>query len=245
MGSFLVVLGVVLVVLIAANTRAAKRWWEALSAQIGRSGRAALKADPMAVYQNKIDQALDNMNKVRSGLEASAGEVRSTQRRLAELQAEKSRLENRIRAVLANGDPNNSAAGYATQLARVEENLEPAEGSYNSAKNRYETFANKAKAYQDEIDDARREAKHLGYRLQQSQREREMAQFSSSLMDGMSLGSLAEARQAVESQIDENQGAVDANSSLNSAHFAEQSDLELERKAKADEILARYRPVAQ
>jgi hypothetical protein len=279
-GFFEIGIGALIVVgLIAVfNFRALKRLFSAGSVQVGKIGRWASEKDPLAVYQERIDEGTEKIAKGRQFLGQAGGEVRSAKRSVTELQTEAVRLNNRIDTAEKAGDPNHTLEGYALELADVEEKLgHGPQGGWNfdgkeckfvqtqesqwstedqgtgalgrlfRAQLRFDNFSAQILQGQEQIETARKEARDLGMELQQSQHEKEMNEFANSF-DPSSFGSddtLKAARDKLKQQIDDNRGSGDANAALNVKASSRAKDAQLERSARAQEILARRKKPAE
>ena len=95
----------------------------AASVQAGKVGRWASEKDPLAVFQERIDEGTEKIAKGRQFLGQAGGEVRSAKRAVVELLTEEVRLNSRIDTAEKAGDPNHTLEGYALELADVEEKL--------------------------------------------------------------------------------------------------------------------------
>lgn len=237
----LVVVGV-LFLLALLNWRSFKRLWGAASVQAGKVGRWASEQDPLAVYKETIDNGVDNISKAKKSLEGAAGLVRTVQRQVDDGEKEVKRLDSRIQAAVNAGDPNNTAAGYAAQLAREEEQLASNKEQLAKHKENYENFKKVILNEQTKIEKARQEARALGQELEQSEREKEFVQYANEVSSAKFDNSkLAEAKEAVRQKIDANRAAGDVARDMGRAAAAEAADDELERQAAAADVLARYK----
>lgn len=259
----LVVLGLVALL----NFRALKRLWGAGSVQVGKVGRWASSKDPLAVYQERIDEGTEKIGKAKGFLGQAGGEVRSARRAVTEATQEVTRLNSRIDTAEAAGDPNHTVESYALQLADAEEKLGHApegttlkpDGTFEGqavnpsdqgagaigrlyrAVVRFDGFSASVLEGQTQVEEARKEARELGMELEQSQREKEMNQFANSFNPNGFMGDeggLKDARDKLKQQIDDNRGSGDADAALNVSRTNEAKDRELDRKARAAEILA-------
>lgn len=241
-GFFEIGLGVLVVLALVAlfNFRALKRLFGAASVQVGKVGRWAKSQDPLAVYQERIDEGTEKIAKGRQFLASAAGEVRGSTRKVQELEQEVAQLNHRIDLAEAAGDPNNTMEGYALDLADAEDRLTKARAKLERDTARFNSFSTAINEGKEQVEQARKEARELGMQLEQSQREKEMNEFAASFSPNNVFGdnSLAEAREALQRQIDENQGAGDADAALNQKAAREAADRQLDRKAKAQAILA-------
>lgn len=243
--TILVVVGLAVLVLAVLNRRALSNMLFAARAQVGELGRAVKNADPVANFKQAIDDGLDTIDRSKKSLETVATQVRSLNRQVEEGTKEKTRLENRIRAALANGDPNKTAAEYAIQLESVERNLKSNEDQLARTKQLYDGFAKTIESNQKKVADARREIADLGVQLEQSEREKELTRFAAEFDKGVDVGNgLADARSAIQARIDANRAAGDVAMSTSTQRQAELADEELERQQRADDILARFKEPA-
>jgi phage shock protein A len=241
--NILIVGGVALLILAVLNRRAFTRLFSAASAQVGKVGRAAQEADPLAMYQEAVDDGVENIQRAKRGLEQSKSLVRSVERQVDQGRKEKARLEHRIQTVLDQGDPNGTVNDYALQLAEVEQNLATNEAQLKTHTESYNNFCSQVELGQKKVADARRKAATLGMQLQQSQREKEMADFASTFSPtGFdSDGTLARAEALINQKIDTNRAAGDVANDLSRQGLAEAADEKLERDAAAASILERFK----
>ena len=245
LGTILGVVAVAFVVLLVLNRRAVLNMFSAARAQVGELGRLAKNADPLVMYKQVIDDGLDNIGKAKSSLETVRTQVRSLDRQTNDGRTEKTRLENRIRAALAGGDPNNTAFANAIQLESCERNLATNEEQLARTKGMYDNFTKTIELNQKKVQEARKEVQDLGIQLEQSEREKELVRFNAEFEKGVDVsGTLSEAREAVLRKIDANRAAGDVAADTSKQKAAELADEELERKQRADEILARFKTPA-
>lgn len=243
--TILAIVGIAVLVLAVLNRRALSNMLFAARAQVGELGRAVKNADPVANFKQAIDDGLDTIDRSKKSLETVAAQVRSLNRQIDEGTKEKTRLENRIRAALANGDPNKTAGEYAIQLESVETNLQSNEAQLARTKQLYDGFAKTIESNQKKVADARREIADLGIQLDQSEREKELTRFAAEFDKGVDVGAgLADARSAIQAKIDANRAAGDVVLSTSTQRQAELADEELERQQRADDILARFKQPA-
>jgi phage shock protein A len=245
LSTILVIVGIAFVALLLLNRRALGNMLFAARAQVGELGRAVKNADPVANFKQAIDDGLDTIDRSKKSLETVATQLRSLNRQLDEGTTEKTRLENRIRAALSNGDPNKTAADYALQLEAVERNLKANQEQKARTQQLYDGFAKTIESNQKKVAEARREIADLGIQLEQSEREKELTRFAAEFDKGVDVGAgLADARAAIQAKIDANRAAGDVALSTSTQRQAELADDELERQQRADDILARFKQPA-
>ena len=233
---------VVALILIFAiiDRRAVGRIFGAGQAQVDKFGRAISDADPLALYQKKIDDEMENMQKYKDSLATVGENVRSLKRQIDGDTARETQLAERIRlAKTQNND--NAARDYALQLDHVEQTLETNKTQLASTQKIYDGFLKQINAGQNNILACRQKAKDMGIQLQQSEAEKKMSQFTAELA-GMSthLDGLSDIEAKVQAKIDHNRAAVDVVAQTSGAAMQEIDMQEAERNARADAILARF-----
>lgn len=240
----MIVLGVVVLLALAAVSSPARRFFKAVGlwggAQADKGAEAILNADPLGVLKTQISNAAENGKQANSVVEAAAKQLISLENQIADGLKEQQRLTNRIESVLAKGDPNKNAPKYAADLARVEENLGINQEQKELAQQQYDDNLKLVERFEREIQEARKDATDLGLQLQQSEAEKNLHQMSASLKNKLNVGDLAAARQRVKEQINSNKGSAKAARDLNRVGLAEEEDEELERTVAADAVLARF-----
>ena len=236
-------IGVVVVILVLVavfNGRAFSRIFSAGQAQVDKFGRAVSNADPLAEYQKKIDDEMQNMQKYKNSLAKVGENLRGLNRQIDNDTARETQLVERIK--LAKGQNNDAAAReYALQLDHVEQSLEANKKQKENTQHIYDGIMKQINAGQQAILDARQEAKQMGVQLEQSQAEKEMSQFTSELAGmGTHLDGLNDLKSKVQAKIDQNRAAVDVVAQTSGAANMEIDMQEAERNARADAILARF-----
>jgi phage shock protein A len=248
MQTVIAIVVVVIVVLAIVNREALLRIVGAGRAQAGKLGRWAEQADPMALLRQAVDDGVANIQQAKKGLEDCRALVRSVQRQVESGEQEKTRLESRIQAVMAQGDPNHTAKEYALQLAEVERQLGQNKEQLAKHEETYANFAKQVEIGQKRVVETRRKADELGIALELSQREKELSQFASTFTfdpDGLKSG-LSHAEELVKQQIDKNRAAGDVAKDLSRSTLAQAADEEAERDAEAAKILERFqKPASQ
>lgn len=242
MSTILVIVGIAFVVLLSLNRKALGNMLFAARAQVGELGRAVKNVDPVANFKQVIDDGLNVISRSKKSLETVATQIRSLNRQIDEGTKEKTRLENRIRAALSNGDPNNTAAEYAIQLDSVERNLKANQEQKDRNQQLYDGFAKTIEDNQRLVAEARKEIVQLGVQLEQSERDKELTQFTTEFDKNVDVGAgLADARAAIQAKIDANRAVGDVAISTSTQRQAELADDNLEREQRAEAILARFK----
>jgi aminopeptidase N len=240
-----VLVGLVVVVVVLAFTPPGRRLLGSiglyLGAQADTAAESVANADPLGVYKSQIANAVEKGKNASNVVGNAAKQLESLQRQINDDIKEQTRLSNRLEAVLANGDPNNTAERYALDLERVESNLARNQEQLAVAQEVYTENLSLVERYEREVSSARRDAEEIGLQLERSAAERDLSEMSAALHDQLNLGDLSQTRRRVQEQIDANRGASRAARDLSRQGTAEDADEELERQQRAQEVLNRFR----
>jgi phage shock protein A len=236
------IIALVVVVLLLINHKAVLNMFGALRAQVGKAGRAVGGADPLANYQQGIDDAADSVKRAKQGMTRAVALISSVERQVNSGKQEKARLEARIQRAL--GEENQAKAQeYAAQLADCETHLAANEDQLNHHKEAYDGFVADVKRQQEKVATYQREASGLGIQLEMSKANREFNEFRQSFtVNTGALNGLAAQREAVMQQIDQNNAYGKVEKDVGGGSTYEEDDAEIDRKIKADEILKRFQP---
>ena len=243
MGTFwtiILILGVLVVIALLVNRRAVMSMFGAGRAQLGKIGRAVGGADPLANYQQRIDDAAEAVKNAKTGMTRAVSLISSVERQVNGGRQEKARLEARIQRALADNN-NAKAQEYAAQLGDCETHLKANEDQLQHHKDAYDGFVADVKRQQEKVTTAQREAASLGVQLELSKANREFNQFRESFsVNTGALNGLAQEREAVLQQIDQNNAYGKVERDVGSGSQYEEEDADIDRKIKADEILKRF-----
>lgn len=186
-----------------------------------------------------IAKALEDVAKAKADLEAEKELVISSQRRVDENTAEETRLTNRIKTALSDGDPQGTAKEYALSLAQVREQLASNTAQLARHKANYEAFAKKVEAAERQVLEAKRNAKELGLELQESEREAKLSGLAENI-NVDAAGPIGDAMSKMQDRIFTAKAKTAVANDLNQESLAKAKDDESERQAKADAILAEF-----
>jgi phage shock protein A len=230
-----------IIILLVAALGALAVWKRAALLRMFGSGRSqSAQADPMAVFQSAIDDGAARLRHAKEALEDCRSLLKSVQRQVESGEREKTRLESRIQAALAEGDPHQTAKEYAFQLAEVERQLAMNRQQLATHQKSHDSFAKQVEVGQQRLLDTRRKAQDLGIALKQSARERDMAQFASGLGMEEMQARVAPATEAIEQQIDQNRAAGRVAADLAGNGISPDAAEQVEREAEAAKILERF-----
>lgn len=240
----MLVFGVVAAVLLAAVSPPARRFFKSLiglgSAKLDAASEGIQNADPLSQYKSQIANATEGAKNAQSVVNSSATQLVSLQSQIDEDLKEKTRLENRLRAVLANGDPNKTADRLALDLERVERNLEVNTSQLNDSQKNYDDNLRLVNKFEEKIVELRKDAQDLGFQLERSEAERDLAVASTALKDRLSMTDLSQTRNRVLAKINANKGVAKGQNDMVGSASADEADDDLERKERAAAILARF-----
>lgn len=209
-----------------------------------KGAEALNNLDPVQGYKTLINNAAES-GKAASKMVESTGQVlESLERQIEEDEKEEEQLNNRLKAVMSQvpPDPNGTAAGYAEELAKVEQRLAENRAQLEINQKAFEDNCKLVEEYEGQVANARKDAAQLGLQLQQSEAEANLHELNSSLQNKLSTTDLAEQRQRVQAQIDKNRGKGRAHQQLNRGATAKKKDDDLVRQAAAQKILDRFKP---
>jgi phage shock protein A len=242
MTTALVALIVVVIALVIVNSGAMAKIFGASRAQVGKLGRMAEEADPLALLNQAVEDGVNSIQNSKKGLENYRALILSVQRQVDSGEKERARLELRIQAALASGDANHTAEESAMVLADVERHLAANCEQLARHMEIYENFAQQVELGQAKVAEARLKAARLGLELEQSRREKEMAKFASDFsFDPQGLHSdLARAEELINRKIDANRAVGEVAADMSKQTLINADADEAERKAAAAEILNRF-----
>lgn len=243
MNTLLIVLGVMVVsgIMIYFISRSSgSRLFQAGRAQLGKVGRFAIEADPIAVLQDRRDQAAETLTDAIKIQSDCRGHIESHKRQVISGQQETSRLDAKIRSAL-NVRDEDKAAQYAMQLEREKEHLSANEKQLSQLQGAYDSNMKKIKAAQSAISTIDDDARRLKVDLKFSKVEKELGEMMSKVQVGVDMGSVNEAKEEARRQIDRNRGAALVQAELGSNHISEIELQEQERQDRAKSILDEYK----
>jgi phage shock protein A len=247
MQTLLVIGGVfaVVVVLVAIfNRKAFKRLFEAGNAQVGKAGRAAWERDPLAIYQQRIDDATGEIQEATTAVEGHKGLVNSLGRQVEDGNREVAVLDARVQASLKDDpdDKSGKAAGYVQQLQRAQENLERNKAQHQKALTLYNNNIKKIQLARQKIKDAENEGKQLGVELKMAKTEAAIADLATKTnVNIRGVDGLGEVAEEMRRQIDVQRARGEVATDLGTDGMAEIEEEDRLRKAAGADLLAQYK----
>jgi phage shock protein A len=197
--------------------------------------------DPVAVYQQEVDNSAEEIKEATSGLEQYRGLVSRLQRQVESGQKEVARLDARIKIYLEKGDEA-SATTSAIQLKKAQTDLEENKAQLKQYEGAYENNLKKIRYANQKIADARDKAQKLKADLQLSRAEAETAKLAQKFnCKNVSLEGAAEVEDEIQRQIDGNRAKAQVISDLSQDGLGEIAEQEAIQKQEAADILASYK----
>lgn len=238
------ILGVFAVLFLAVllfNVRAFKQLFGVGKAQAGKLARAAEGLDPVAMYQEKISEAMDNIRSAKDGLSRVKGLIASVERQVADGKTEIARLDARIKLALNDGN-DTKAAEYVQQLQAAKKNLEQNEQQLVSHQSSYLMFLKQVQVAQSKVITAKRDAEKLGTELEISKVESEIGEINQRFSTTVDpLDDAKKFKTDIQRKIDQNRAKGQVSNDLNADLLQEEAEEQKLRDMEAQSILEQYK----
>lgn len=211
-------------------------------AQMSKLANSAENSDPLALYQQKIDDASESLKSARLALAKINGTMDSVQRQVSTYQQELKLADARIKMCLEKGDEA-LAAQYVSNLQSIKSSLSASEVHLETLRSEYNRCLEKVKAAQDRIAQEKKEAESLGHILAVSKAEVEVSQLTDSFNwdKDSPLDEAARHKEQVQKMIDLNRATGKTNAALNESFEKEAKIDQAIRDAEAKEMLDKYK----
>lgn len=232
---------VVLFLVLLFNLRAFKQLFGVGKAQAGKLARAAEQIDPVAMYQEKIDEATEKLRTSKEGLVRVKGLIAGVERQVAEGRTETARLDARIKLALHDGNET-KAAEYVSQLQRAKKDLTNNESQLKEHTASYQSFLKEVQSSQSKIISARRDAEKLGTQLEISKATAEISEINKRFSAKADpLDEATRYREGIQKQIDQNKARGQVSNDVNSDLVQEEAEDEKLRQMEARSLLEQYK----
>lgn len=225
------------------NMRAFKRLLSSGQAQLGKVGRWAEGKDPLAMYQEKIDEAVDHLRHLKDGLVRVKGLIASVERQVKDGDRDVARLDARIKMALNDGNETR-ATDLVTQMQTVNKNLTENKKQLAQHNDSYAGLLKQVQSAQERVLQAKRDAEQLGAQLDISKGQAEVADILGKfqpLGKGSPLEDLSKYRAEVENRIDQNRARGQVASELDTSRLAEEAEDDKVKKLEAKAMLDEYK----
>lgn len=241
MSTLLLVAVVVGVVVLVAGRKTVGRVLTAIQAQFNKAGRAAIAADPVAVYQKQVDDATEEIREGTKGLEQYRGLVSRLGRQVEADEKEVAVWDARARGYVTQGNDQKAAEALASKK-KAEASLAENRGQLNTYETAYKANLKKVQFAQGKINEAKLKAQKLQADLKMSKAEAEIANLAQSFnVNSSSLNKLGEIEEEIQRQIDNNRAKAQVVNDLGSDGLAEIEAEEAARAAAAADDLAKLK----
>lgn len=192
----------------------APKMFRATKAQVGKLVRLVHEADPLALYQQTVDDATDQLREAKQGLEKFKANLTRVRRNHTNLADDCRELDTRIKKCLKAGDEA-SAQRHAQTLSRKMKALQESEGTLRIHEESYEKARGNVEMCKHRIQDAKERGKEFGARLKLAEAEAAIADMTPSLTsDNLGLSRLDEATALIEERIDRSRAKVEVQADL-------------------------------
>lgn len=235
---------VLLVILAIVNRKAFWRLFESGNAQVGKAGRWAWQKDPAAIFQQRIDDATEEINDATRAVEQHKGLVNSLGRQVEDGKREAAVLDARVKNSLKDDptDASGNASKYVVQLQRVQENLARNEAQHKNAVTLYQNNIKKITLARTKIKEAEDEGKQLGVELKMAKTEAAIANLAKGTnINVKGVDGLSEVAEEMRRQIDVERAKGDVAADLGMDGMAEIEEEDRLRKAAGADLLEKYK----
>jgi phage shock protein A len=153
--------------------------WHAIRAQVNKLANYFWTADPIAQMQYEYDQAVNQLQEGREGLEQYRAMVERVSRQVQTTRSHEAQLAARIKAYLQAGD-RETAANFALELKKTREDLAENQQQLAMHEQAYENNLLKIKHAGGKLAKVRQRIQQYDAELKLSRAEAEMAKLSRS-----------------------------------------------------------------
>ena len=211
---------------------------ESFLAQFRKVSRMVWQSDPVAIYQSRIEEAMEMLSQEKSALVEARGLLSGVERNCQTYQENVTRLDSRISIAMAE-NRETEAQELAEKLVLEKKKLVAPQKLLVEQQKNYGTQTARFKAAWERIETEKNKAGDLKIRLDLSKIEAQMNKINTEADIGGSFRSFDEVEQEIQRQIDANQatGIVDKDLGL-----TEEPDYgKGEIKSEVAELLDKYR----
>jgi phage shock protein A len=154
------------VMLAVINKTAFQRFFNAGRAQVGKASRIVENHDPVALLQQAVDDAREELSKSSQALIEINAYEQNLDKQVKEGEKDVIKLEARIRDAIAKGEEtSNKTREHASRLARVRKDLESNKSLLQTQKDNYDRTLKQIKDSEERISDLEQRAKSIDIKL--------------------------------------------------------------------------------
>ena len=246
LGTIIVAAVLVVGVLALINKQAVLNFFGAGRAQLGKVGRAAADADPLAMAQQEAEDAAKKIKPLIDAQKKAEATLQLLNTQVADDTKEQARLDYRIKQALAKDPPDQaSAERHALEIAQVEARLKTNAEQQASQEENVKHLAQMVDMDQRKMKEIQDKLAAKGQRLQQSAAIAEANAAFVSLTGGDIFGKLNSSLSKVDQKIAENEASAKVDAQQCAGAIADIQEEEEDRAAQAASVLDRYKSKAQ
>lgn len=228
---------VLLVFLYLLNHSAFSNLWTAASAWFGKGSKAALAADPIAVYQQKLDHYAQEMRTATTILEGMLTHLKQLRRQLDSAQENRNRVDARIKQYITTDRPR--AEEYAVDLVKYDDIIKDTQVKVVNAEKSYRQQSEKIKHLKDAIIKHRERARDLKSDLELSKSAADIEALNQRLTAFTLEDGLGDIESEIKNQIDNNNSKVEVAAETTVTDIRAEDDAR-DRAAKVKDVLSQY-----
>lgn len=243
MFELLIVIGIIVAIGAIFGRKNIRRLFSSGRAQAGKLSRAAENADPVAMYQQQIDEATDQLVEARNGVANLKGLIFRIQKQVDDGEKEVGDWEHKAQFLLSKGEDERAKDAFSA-LKRAQAHLDENKSQLEGHKANFDKHMKLMQEAQRKIKNAQERSRELKSRLDLSKAEKQATELLNGLGIGgvgNSLDSLASAEEAINAKIAENRGATAVSNELNADALKEAELDEQIRQSKVDDEFEQWK----
>lgn len=238
--ALVILVGVGLLLFVLKKT-AFSRVSEAGGAQVNKASRWLWSKDPVAVFQNRIDNASDNMKESVEKVKKYKGSIRGMNRRVEKATNEVKELEYRLKNAINKND-DVAGAKIATDLANAQDILQDATKIRDDATADYENNLRIIRESEDAIADAQKRCNQKKQKLDMAKANTALREMKAGLkVTGVTGSTFGDAEEEIDKQIDDELAKGDVDADLGTDGSKESQERAEVANLRGADLLAEYK----
>lgn len=222
------------------NSTMCKRLFSAGKAQMGRVGRSAWNADPIAILEQKRDDQMQiYSNAIKTQVDIRGG-LENLKMQVIRREQEVNRLDAKVKNSLNNKDEGR-AKQFIVQLQKEKESLSVDKNQLVSVQQAYDNNTKQIKLAQGAFENLKSDIMRLRTQTRSSQMEKQLGDLLGGMNVNFDLDGIAEAKEQAELQINRNRGAAMVQAEIGNSSFSQLEEAEREREDNANVLLQEYK----
>lgn len=211
------------------------KFWAAFRAQMNKLANFFWEADPIAQMRYEYDQAVEQLQEGRKGLELYRGLVERVNRQVAENQAQCQRLEAQAKAYLKAGE-RETAARFALELQKARRQLEENQAQLAMHEAAYGNSLKRIQHANEQLIGVREKIRKYDAELRMSEAEAEVAKLSETFEVNVTTD-FGQIEQVIQQRIDTNRGKARVAADLSARGIADVEAEERVQRSMAEDAL--------